>query len=136
MGKGFGIVELLVVIAIVAIITIAGVVQYSAYKRRANDIVAVADIMAIAKDLHKDFAQHGSYSADDLPLVQTSEGVEYSIEITGEEKEDFVAHTWHRRGTKTWCYEPGGSGRELGRSGLSSIDQLGYSCISKSKLER
>lgn len=133
--KGFSLVEFLVVIAIIGLVSSIGMAQFSQYRKRGYDISAAADIRNIVMVLHKDFENGGFFDESQLPTPRLSKNVEYEIEITDpDSKAGFIAYTWHNNGTSTWCYEVDGSGRELGRKGLSKKEGLGVRCSDGSEL--
>ena len=134
-NKGFSLVEFLVVIAIIGIVSTIGMAQFGEYRKRGYDISAAADIRNIVMELYKDFENGDFFDKENLPTPRLSENVNYKIEITDSDSKDgFIVYTWNEKGTSTWCYEKDGSGRELGRKGLSKKKGLGIRCSDGSEL--
>ncbi len=113
--QGFTLLELLVVVAIVGILAAIGIPQYSEYKKRAFDSVALADLRnaALAEEAYfldqEEYLSCRNDSCLSLPgMKRISKGV--SLEIAGDANA-FSGVASHERGSGKqyqWNSELGG----------------------------
>ncbi len=115
---GFSIIEVLVVAAIVCILGLIAVPQYSAYRDRAYNLAAEADLKNVAQAQERFFEQNAAYkpiehcfnvdaegrcAVDGLPNMQSlSKGVSVSVSTS---QTGFVATAKHVKGTKTCTWD-------------------------------
>ncbi|MBN1903798.1 MAG: prepilin-type N-terminal cleavage/methylation domain-containing protein [Deltaproteobacteria bacterium] len=112
LDKGFTLIEIMIVIAIIGILAAIAIPQFSAYRIKSYNSIAVSDLRNAAAAQEAYFIEHKSYanSIEELakkPDFYTSPGVVMNV---GGDQTGYTMRAYHPKGNKSYMLTgPGGS---------------------------
>jgi len=111
-NKGFTLIELMIVIAIIGILAAIAIPQFNAYRSRAFNAAAQADIHNISITQEAYYIDNGIYSSNISPLTGMLPGYMQSENVWADTRgsvSGYTITTYHLRGNKTFTVAgPGG----------------------------
>ena len=111
--SGFTLIELMIVIAIIGILAAIAIPQFSAYRQRAFNSAAVADIRNASTAQEGYFVDHKTYCSNIDSLIGSTYGFYLSAGIIMEataSNTGFTLSAYHTSGNKTYTLTgPGGT---------------------------